>query len=529
MIELHLPWLELSILIPLIGAIGVSRLRDAELARSRSIIFAGLTLLCAFGAWRDYQWLNVHIPHELQSLVAHDHWDILSRVFGRSVLEIDSLSAPLLPLAALLYLMTGVATLRTKVRRFSFSWTLASEAILLATLSCREPWLLTTLLIAGAVPPWLELRARGKSTRVYTLHMGAFALLLLSGLALTSAGSGGVIHSLIPVGLLTAAVLLRSGIVPVHCWMTDLFEKATFGTALLYVTPMVGAYAAVRLVLPIAPDWALRGLALVSLFTAVYAAGMALVQREARRFFCYLFLSHSSLVLVGLETTSAIGLTGALCVWLSVGLGLAGFGLTLRAMESRAGRISLAEHHGMHEHTPMLAAFFLLTGLASVGFPGTFGFVGTELLVDGVLHPLEARGFVERIYPYVGVAVVIAAALNGIAVVQAYFRLFAGARRTTTISLRCRPGERFAVLTLALLILGGGLWPQPGIVSRYAAAMEIVQLRRQRSQASHDLTPDLPSPRQQARKGAGESGTPLHGPAAERPQAILTYFLDDEQ
>src|SRR5690606_21393752 len=173
-------------------------------------------------------------------------------------------------------------------------------------------------------------------------------------------------------------VLLRSGIVPVHCWMTDLFEKAGFGTALLFVTPMVGAYAAVRLVLPIAPDWALRGLALISLFTAVYAAGMALVQREARRFFCYLFLSHSSLVLVGLETASPVGLTGALCVWLSVGLALSGFGLVLRSMEARTGRLSLADHHGMHEHTPMLAAFFLLTGLASVGFPGTFGFVGTE-------------------------------------------------------------------------------------------------------------------------------------------------------
>ena len=45
---------------------------------------------------------------------------------------------------------------------------------------------------------------------------------------------------------------------------------------------------------------------------------------EARRFFCYIFLSHSALVLVGLESLSPVGLTGALCVWLSVGLSLAG-------------------------------------------------------------------------------------------------------------------------------------------------------------------------------------------------------------
>src|SRR6185436_1418625 len=110
--------------------------------------------------------------------------------------------------------------------------------------------------------------------------------------------------------------------------------------------------------------------------TAVYAAGMGLVQREARRFFCYLFLSHSALVLVGLEIATPIGLTGALCVWLSVGLAQGGFGLALRSLESRTGRLSLVGFHGLYEHVPRLATLFLLTGLASVGFPGTFGFVG---------------------------------------------------------------------------------------------------------------------------------------------------------
>lgn len=460
MIELHFPWLELAVLLPLLGALWVSRIQDTERARSRGLLFASLTLACAVGAWLDFHWLHAG--------QAHDRWDAASNLLGTPIFVIDQINAPLFPLAALLHLMTATATLRTKVRRFSFAGMLISNAILLATLGCHQPWGLIALLAVGTLPPWWELRRRKKATRVYAIHMALFVALLIVGWALVEADGSQPVHSLLPVGLLTAAVLLRSGIVPVHCWMTDLFEKAGFGTALLFVTPMVGAYAAVRLVLPIAPDWALRGLALISLFTAVYAAGMAQVQREARRFFCYLFLSHSSLVLVGLETASPVGLTGALCVWLSVGLALSGFGLVLRSMEARTGRLSLADHHGMHEHTPMLAAFFLLTGLASVGFPGTFGFVGTELLVDGVV----------RIYPHVGVIVVLAAALNGIAIIHAYFRIFTGATRTASIPLNCRPPERIAVLTLALLILGGGLWPQPGIVSRYRAAVEIVQSRQ---------------------------------------------------
>ena len=110
---------------------------------------------------------------------------------------------------------------------------------------------------------------------------------------------------------------------------------------------------------------------------------------------------------------------------------------------------------------------FVLTGLASIGFPGTFGFVGTELLVDGVVEA----------YPTVGVAVVLAAAINGIAVVRAYFLLFTGTRYVSSISLEIRPRERYAVLLLAALILVGGLFPQPGVASRFGAAEQILRSR----------------------------------------------------
>ncbi len=110
--------------------------------------------------------------------------------------------------------------------------------------------------------------------------------------------------------------------------MTDWFEHASPGIALLFVVPLSGVYAAVRLVLPIGPGWVLQSIGLLSLFTAVYAAGMATIQRETRRFFAHLFLSHSSLVLVGLELHTELSLTASLCLWFSVILSLGGFGLT---------------------------------------------------------------------------------------------------------------------------------------------------------------------------------------------------------
>jgi NADH-quinone oxidoreductase subunit M len=115
-----------------------------------------------------------------------------------------------------------------------------------------------------------------------------------------------------------------------------------------------------------------------------------------------------------------------------------------------------------------LAVCFLLTGLASVGFPGTFGYVGTELLIDGAVQA----------YPYLGVVATIVAALNGIAVLRAYFHLFTGTRHVSSVPLQIGRREQFAVLTLAALILGGGLFPQISVVSRHDAAVALLRARK---------------------------------------------------
>jgi NADH-quinone oxidoreductase subunit M len=453
--QLHFPWLELAILLPLLGACWVGRLRRPQAIRWWSVLIFGLVLLCPVGACLDFD--------TLQTDQASAGWE--RTWIGRHLVMVDQLSAPLLPLVALLYLLTALSTLGDKVRRFSFGWTLVSEAIVLAALSTKEPWLLIGLLTAEAAVPFFELRARRKPARLFMLHMAVFGGLLIAGQFIWDMGAAAAGPAAL---LLLGAVLIRSGVAPFHCWMTELFEHATFGTALLFVTPLMGAYGAVRLVLPIATAEVLRLMGLLAIITAVYAAGMALVQQEARRFFCYLFASHSALVLVGLETVTLVGLTGALCMWLSVALGLGGLGLTLRALEARHGRLSLTRFQGVYDHTPALAICFLLTGMASVGFPGTIGFIGSEMLVDGAFSA----------YVMVGIGVILASALNGIGVVKAYFLLFTGTRHVSSVPLQIGWRERIAVLALAGLLLGGGWMPQLGVTSRHDAARQLIEERK---------------------------------------------------
>lgn len=478
MSELHWPWLELAVLLPLLGAYWVSREQDPDRSRRRALWVAGAALFAAAAAWLDLS--------SLKTFEAHDHWDVAARLLHHELLVLDELSAPLLPLGALLFFLTILATLRTKVRRFSFAWTLVSESILLATFASRSPWVVISLLAAANVPIVLELRRRGQTPRVFLLHMGLSIVMLIVGQLWIDGTPAGAAPPVAALTLVAAAALIRNGVIPVQCWITDLFQRASFGTALLFVAPMTGVYAVMRLVLPFAPLWLLDWIVSFSLITSLYGAGMALVQRDARRFFVYVFLSQSSLVLVGLESADAVGLTGALCVWLSTGLALGGFGLTLRSIEARTGALSLAEFHGFYDRAPLLAAFFLLTGLASIGFPATVGFIGSELLLESAV---EGSLLEEAI-------VVATAALNGLAVVHAYFRVFSGRQRHGSVELTARWSERVAILVLTALILGGGLYPQPGVASRYHAATKLLSQRPREAgdaaDGSHDRAAPVP-------------------------------------
>ena len=460
------PWLELAIVVALIGALGSVALRDVAASFRWGVCCCTAILGCTIMAWSAHTLHRVTTPP--------------FTLIGRPVLTVDGLSGSLAAITALLYFLTILATGRTRMRQFSITWSLVSEAMQIAAFGCADPWTLIALLAAGTIPPYFVLKHRGKPTRVFVLHMALFLGLLVVGwMIVTSRGQQETL-SIWAIAPLLAAILVRCGTFPTHCWITDWFENASFGNALLFVAPLTGVYAAIRLVLPVAPDWALQSIGIVSLITAIYAACMATVQQEARRFFAYLFLSQSSLVLVGLELHTPIALTGALSMWLSVTLALGGLGLTLRALEARFGRLSLMRFHGLYDHAPALAVCFLLTGLGSVGFPGTVGFVATEMLVDGAV---ETNLFL-------GIAVIATAALNGIALVRAYLLLFTGARHTSTVSLAIGLRERVAVLILAISIIAGGLLPQPGVRSRYDAAEIILKDRadRQKRTANPDQT-----------------------------------------
>ncbi len=439
MTAFDLPWLEIAVGVPLLLAGPVALVRDRVAAVRWAAGGCGAAFVAAFAAW-------------LGQYLGHTNG-------GGPLLRIDELSGPLVPAVALLHLLTAAATSRLKAERFGAGRFLLAATVRLAVFACTHPWLLVALLVAAALPPYFDLKARRRPTRVYVIHMTAFAALLIGGWGLVTAGATDV-----GAVLLVLAVLIRCGVLPAHIWIPDLFENGSLGSALLTVSPLAGVYAAARLAVPVAPPWLLAVVTAVSLTTAVYSAGMALVQTDVRRFVAHLFVSFASLVLVGLEVHTPESTAGALALWFSLMLAATGLGLTVRAVEDRFGRLPLDQYHGLYDRTPLLAVGFLIAALGCVGFPGTIGFVSAELLIDGTVGS----------NPVVGVAVIAVSALNGMAVLRAFWRLFTGRRATATLDLPVSRAERAAVLVVCGLVIGGGLYPQPGLTSRAKAAEAVL-------------------------------------------------------
>jgi len=395
---------------------------------------------------------------------------------GEDLIRVDTLSGVLLPFAAGLWLLTVAVTPRAALDRRGLRRTalatlltltsfLTESAVVLLLLSMASVW---TFLSALADP------AHRYQRRVVAVYLGASTLLFAVGVALlVSPAVQDTRIETVAMWLIVAAALVRKGIAPFHAWVPEVFDHGRLGPAILFNAPQVGAYMTVVLIVPRASPELLRIIALLALGTAVYGAALALVQRSARRACGYLFMSQSALVMAGLDCTSVTALAGGLLVWLSAGLGFAGLARCVLVLEARRGRLDLTSYHGGYDRMPLLANSFLAMGLACTGFPGTLGFIGQELLVDGAVD----------VFPFMGFAVVIASALTGLAVLRMYFSLFCGRSDVLAhpgLRLGLRPREAWTFVALVIALIGLGLVPRPLADSRFDASEEIFRLRQER-------------------------------------------------
>ncbi len=199
-----------------------------------------------------------------------------------------------------------------------------------------------------------------------------------------------------PVLFLGFAVL--AGIWPLHTWApTGHVAAPTAGSMLLAgIVMKLGAYAALRVAMNLLPQgfllWS-KWIAVVAVVGIIYAAGVALRQRDLKFVIGYSSVSHMGFVLLGLATANALGATGAVLQMFSHGVIAALlFAVAGRMIYRRTHTRDLDALGGMNlRHLLPFAAFtFVIASAASMGIPGFSGFVAeiTVLLGAWKAYPL---------------------------------------------------------------------------------------------------------------------------------------------
>jgi NADH-quinone oxidoreductase subunit M len=111
---------------------------------------------------------------------------------------------------------------------------------------------------------------------------------------------------------------------------------------------------------------------------------IALVQHDMKKLIAYSSVAHMAIVTVGLFAFNVQGLEGAMIVMLSHGLVSGALFLCVGVIYDRLHTREIDRYGGLSINMPHYAMLFMLFTMASIGLPGTSGFVGEFLSLAGI-------------------------------------------------------------------------------------------------------------------------------------------------
>ena len=186
---------------------------------------------------------------------------------------------------------------------------------------------------------------------------------------------------------------------PFHTWLPDAHVEApTPGSVILAAVLLkMGTYGFLRFLLPFFPVAAkhpavVTVMLVLGVIGILYTAWVAAAQPDAKKLVAYTSVAHMGFVVLGIFALTVNGLQGGLVVMISHGISTGALFLLLGMMYERRHTRTIADFGGIGRVTPWFATAFVITALASIGLPGTSGFVGEFLALLGTFetHPVIA-------------------------------------------------------------------------------------------------------------------------------------------
>ena len=422
--------LSLIIFLPAVGALLIAlipRLDAGAIKRIAAFFtFASFAVSVALFAVFD-------LSESGYQLVERVSW--ISQINVHYHLGVDGLSLPLVILTTLLGFIAVFVSWKIELRpKEYFAWLLILESSILGVFCSLDLLLFFLFWEVEVIPMYFLISIWGGGRRAYsaikyvifTMFGGA---MMLAGILTLYATTGtfdvtelaqtdfsGVV-AVIPLAatfwLLLTAFAIKLPVFPLHTWLPDAHTDAPTAVSVMLAGSLLkmGGYGMIRMCVTIFPDIAedyAPILVVLAVIGVLYGAAVTIRQTDLKRLIAYSSVSHMGYVLLGIFALSDLSMTGAAMQMVShgivTGLLFAMVGLVYDKTHTR----NIPDLGGLARQMPIIVVIFSVAGLASLGLPGTSGFVAEFTVFLGSFTSTTVAGI--KIYTLLGALAIVVTA-----------------------------------------------------------------------------------------------------------------------
>jgi NADH-quinone oxidoreductase subunit M len=264
-------------------------------------------------------------------------------------------------------------------------------------------------------------------------------------------------------GAFTLAFVIKVPMFPVHTWLPDAHTEApTAGSVLLAAVMLkMGTYGYLRFSMGIFPEASaefaanLAGVAVLG--GIIYGALCAWKQDDVKRIIAYSSVAHLGYVMLGLFALTAASVEGGVLQMVNHGVSTGMLFLLFGVIYDRRHTRHIDDFGGLTKPMPVYAALFVIATLASVGLPGTNGFIGEFMVITGTATSNHLGRFAGVQAMGAAIGVVLGAVYMLMVVQKLFFGPITHEENRHLPDLSAR--ELVSLAPLAMMIFVIGLFP----------------------------------------------------------------------
>lgn len=415
-----LPILSISIFLPLVSALYITFFISHSKSSRKQIYAMYVAILSSVLTLIATLYLLIRFDPEFQGYQFIEKYSWIDAIGLDFHVGIDGLSVYFVFLTALLTLICIVASLfavKKNIKEYLLCFLLL-ESFCIGAFSALNLLLFYGFFEVILIPMYLIIGVWGGEDRVYAAikfflytFFGSVFLLIALIYMYSQTGTFEFVELYEKLPLLSLEVqqylwlatfisfAIKVPMVPFHTWLPDAHVQApTAGSVMLAgILLKLGGYAFLRVSLPMLPgasEYFSVYVMWISGFAVIYASLVALAQKDMKKMIAYSSVAHMGYVTAGIFSLTIAGIGGAVFQMISHGLISSALFLVVGMLYERHHTKEISRYGGVATSMPVLATFFMIAMLGSVGLPGLSGFVGEFLSIIGAFDANPVIGVV---------------------------------------------------------------------------------------------------------------------------------------